>query len=174
VLTRKPDLHIGDLIPAGYSSAPYDAVAPYGQALSRTDYAGLFQVLGVTHGSSDGSTFRVPDLRGRAMFGRDDMGGSAATRVSSAGSGIAGQTLGAVGGDQLLHQHSHSVTDPGHQHGYSYGSGTSGNQYVSLLNNFTSTNTVNTAVTGISLGNSGAGSGQNMPPAIICDVWMKT
>ena len=36
-----------------------------GAAVSRTDYAALFEAIGTTYGSGDGSTtFNVPDLRG--------------------------------------------------------------------------------------------------------------
>ena len=42
----------------------------------------------------------LPDKRGRASFGKDDMGGSAAGRLTSGGSGITGTTLGAAGGAQ--------------------------------------------------------------------------
>ncbi len=58
----------------------------------------------------DGSTtFNLPDLRGRAIAGKDNMGGVAANRVTNAVSGITGTTLGAAGGDQNMMQHSHSI-----------------------------------------------------------------
>jgi hypothetical protein len=44
----------------------------------------------------------MPDLRGRARFGKDNMGGSAANRITSAGSSIAGNTLGASGGAEMV------------------------------------------------------------------------
>lgn len=41
-----------------------------GQEVSRQTYSALFAVIGTTYGAGDGSTtFNVPDLRGRAMFG---------------------------------------------------------------------------------------------------------
>ncbi len=42
----------------------------------------------------------VPDARGRVVAGKDDMGGSAASRLTSGGSGVDGATLGASGGAQ--------------------------------------------------------------------------
>lgn len=46
-----------------------------GQAVSRTDFVGLFSVIGVTYGAGDGSTtFNVPDLRGRVPVGRSPTG----------------------------------------------------------------------------------------------------
>ena len=93
----------------------------YGQAISRTTYASLFAVIGTTWGVGDGTTtFNVPDLRGRTLAGKDDMGGSAANRITSGTSGISGVTLGAAGGDQRAWQHTHTVNDPGrspHHHG---------------------------------------------------------
>src|SRR5262249_55268975 len=40
----------------------------------------------------------IPDLRGYMLAGKDDMGGSAANRITNGGSGIIGTTLGATGG----------------------------------------------------------------------------
>lgn len=42
-----------------------------GSAVSRTTYSNLFDVIGTTYGSGDGSTtFNVPDLRGRVAVGK--------------------------------------------------------------------------------------------------------
>lgn len=85
------------------STAPAGWLFPYGQAVSRTTYASLFAVLGTQHGIGDGSTtFNLPDKRGRLSIGKDDMGGSAASRVTTAGSGVDGTTLGASGGAQTV------------------------------------------------------------------------
>ncbi|WP_377829745.1 phage tail protein [Bradyrhizobium lupini] len=74
-------------------------VFPYGQAISRTTYSALFVLLGTTFGTGDGSTtFNVPDLRGRVVAGKDDMGGSAASRLTSTYFGTSAAALGAVGG----------------------------------------------------------------------------
>lgn len=93
---------IGSGIPFFGSTAPNSSfVFPYGQAISRTTYSALFAVISTTYGTGDGSTtFNVPDLRGRVFAGKDDMGGVAAGRVTSAASGIDGATLGATGGEQ--------------------------------------------------------------------------
>lgn len=88
----------GEIVPYAGSTAPAGSLLCYGQAVSRTDYAGLFAAIGTAHGAGDGSTtFNVPDLRGRAAFGLDNMGGSSANRLSSV---LASTTLGAVGGAQ--------------------------------------------------------------------------
>lgn len=100
-------------IPIGASLDYWGATAPnssfvlaYGQAISRTTYATLFSLVSTIYGSGDGSTtFNVPDLRGRIIAGKDDMGGSAASRLTSAYFGMTAAALGAVGGAQ-----SHALT----------------------------------------------------------------
>jgi microcystin-dependent protein len=106
------------LIPAGTISAHSAATAPagwllcYGQAVSRTTYAGLFAAISTTYGAGNGSTtFNVPDMRGVRPAGLDNMGGTAAGRLGSA------TARGALQGGQYMHQHTHTYS----------GSGTSGN-----------------------------------------------
>ncbi|MED5549874.1 MAG: phage tail protein [Pseudomonadota bacterium] len=94
----------GAVMPYAGSVAPAGWLLCYGQAISRTDYAALFSSIGTTYGVGDGSTtFNLPDMRGRAVFGKDDMGGAAAGRLNNTSiSGTAqnpdGTTLGATGG----------------------------------------------------------------------------
>ncbi len=65
------------------SAAPNGFLLCYGQAVSRTTYAQLFAVIGVVYGAGDGSTtFNIPDLRGLAIAGADNMGGTAANRLN--------------------------------------------------------------------------------------------
>jgi microcystin-dependent protein len=93
---------LGGAMPFIGSTAPNSSfVFPYGQAISRTTYATLFSLVSTTYGVGNGSTtFNVPDLRGRLPYGKDDMGGAAASRLTTAGGGLDGATLGAVGGAQ--------------------------------------------------------------------------
>jgi len=100
-------LPAGIVIPAGImvdyagSSAPSLWLLCYGQAVSRTTYSSLFSAISTAFGTGDGSTtFNLPDCRGRVAVGKDDMGGSAASRVTTAGSSVDGLTLGATGGAQ--------------------------------------------------------------------------
>ena len=88
----------GEVKPFAGGTVPKGYLLCFGQAISRTAYAGLFAVLGTTYGAGDGSTtFNLPDLRGLVVAGKDDMGGSNAGRLSSQ---IASTTLGASGGTQ--------------------------------------------------------------------------
>ena len=78
----------------------------YGQAISRTTYSALFAVIGTTYGNGDGATtFNLPDLRGRAVAGKDDMGGTSANRLTGQPGGVNGDNLGAAGGTET-----HSLT----------------------------------------------------------------
>ena len=73
-------------------STPSSAFAfPAGQAISRTTYANLFNnVMSTFFGAGDGSTtFNLPDMRGRVAAAADNMGGSAAGRLTAA-SGMGG------------------------------------------------------------------------------------
>lgn len=68
---------------------------PAGQAISRTTYAALFSIMSTTYGSGDGSTtFNLPDKTGRVSAMKE----ASATRLTSAGSGITGSTMGSAGG----------------------------------------------------------------------------
>ena len=116
---------LGGLLPYVGASAPNSAFAlPSGQAISRTTYASLFSLVGTTFGAGDGSTtFNIPDLRGRAVFGLDDMNGSAANRITVAGGNFDGTVLGGTGGAQNhtlavseIPRGLHSLTDSLHHH----------------------------------------------------------
>ncbi|HYL31997.1 MAG TPA: tail fiber protein [Stellaceae bacterium] len=157
----------GVVVPFAGASAPAGWLLCYGQAVSRTTYAALFTAIGTTFGSGDGSTtFNLPDLRGRAAFGVDNMGGTAANRVTTGGSGINGSALGAVGGAEIV-----TLTQaqmPSHSHSYIEVSGTTTAGGSCQLAPFTST-------AGSSTGNAGSGGAHNnMPPAIMLNSIIKT
>jgi hypothetical protein len=127
------------------------------------------------YNNGDGLTsFGTIDVRGRALFARDNMGGVAATRITQSGI-IIGVVLGSSGGDQNYQQHAHSISDPTHFHSMSSGYEGAGAQaeYVSLTDNnanFDTQMSTNYDYTGIS-GTDQIGSGQsnNIPPATICN-----
>lgn len=115
----------GTVLPFAGETAPNGWLLCYGQAVSRTAYPTLFATIGTTFGAGDGSTtFNLPDLRGRVPAGKDNMGGTPANRLTTAGSGVDGPTLGAAGGSQAhtlttaqMPAHAHTATDAGHSHG---------------------------------------------------------
>lgn len=64
------DAPVGVINPFGGATAPEGWLLCDGQAISRTDYADLFDVIGTAFGSGDGSTtFNVPDMRGKVPVG---------------------------------------------------------------------------------------------------------
>lgn len=156
---------VGTVMPTALSNAPVGWLLCYGQAISRSSYASLFNAIGTTYGSGDGTTtFNLPDLRGRVVAGKDNMGGTAAGRLTSA---VAGSTLGASGGAQT---HTLSAGEmPAHTH-------TLNNSYADL------------GTTGIGLDSGGgrapssyttssAGGGaahNNVQPTIILNYMIKT
>ncbi len=183
-----PLLETGGKLPAvdgsqltGIVSVPTGAVMPYagstepsgwkycaGQAISRTAFAALFTAIGTTFGVGDGSTtFNLPDLRGRAAVGKDDMNGSAASRVTSGGSGIAGATLGASGGAETVTLATAQM--PAHTHiAATFGGIGQGGGVPNLYPGETTGSNVLTSSTG------GGGAHQNMPPALILNYIVKT
>ena len=105
----------GVILPFAGGAAPDGFLLCFGQVVSRNTYSDLFAAIGTTYGAGDGSTtFNLPDLRGRVAAGKDDMGGTAANRITNGGSGIVGTTLGANGGAET-----HTLTTaqiPNHTH----------------------------------------------------------
>lgn len=117
---------VGSVIDFAGSSAPSGWLLCDGSSYGTSTYPDLYSAIGYTWGGS-GSTFKVPDLRGRVTLG------------AGSGSGLTSRTLGANGGAETysftiastnIPAHTHTVTtgtetahthvatptDPGHQH----------------------------------------------------------
>lgn len=85
----------GGIIPYAVATAPAGWLICDGAAVSRTTYNALFAVLGSTYGAGDGlTTFGLPNLKGRAVFGRD----TAQTEFD---------VMGEVGGQKDVMAHTH-------------------------------------------------------------------
>jgi microcystin-dependent protein len=97
-------------------TAPAGFLLPFGQCISRTGFANLFALFGTSYGVCDGSTtFALPDTRGYVLAGLDNMGGTAAGRLTT--TTMNGVALGGVGGVQT--QTLTVAQLPGHTHNYS-------------------------------------------------------
>jgi microcystin-dependent protein len=156
-------------------TAPTGYLLCAGAAVSRTTYATLFAVIGITFGSGDGATtFNLPDFRDRMPIG------AGTTYALNASGGSADAVV-------VNHTHTTTVTDPGHQH-FIAGSGTSNNTALTSSNYMTasgnqgggiygyslcgeapvaSVGLTNSKTTGISVANTATGSSAtnaNLPP----------
>jgi len=147
-----PTVPVGSLQAFAGANAPYSWLLCDGSAVSRTQYPDLYSALGTAYGAGDGSTtFNIPDMRGRIPAGKDNMGGTAANRLTTTYFGGTATALGATGGSE-----SHTLTTAqlaAHNHTIQEGSGNS-----SLLGgNFTGAGQTST----------GGGNGSNYYPAQI-------
>lgn len=179
----------GQTLPSGVVMAFAGSVPPggyllcFGQTVSQSTYPGLFSAIGTTYGPAVGGNFTLPDLRGRVIAGLDNMGGSAAGRLTAR---ISGSTLGATAGAEQyalvvseMPTHNHPVTDPGHGHGsYSVvvpGASVEGGQVPPNSTWLSSSITIANATTGITIGNTGSGNSHlNLQPTMIMNYIIKT
>lgn len=160
---------VGMVLPYAPSAAPTGWLMCYGQAVSRSTYATLFAAIGTTYGTGDGSTtFNLPDMRGRIPLGVDNMGGSAANRVtSSSTNGANSTTLGGAGGAQT-----HTLVTgemPAHTHNMLYTTQSFGSSGFNIGN--TEAGSVNSKATS-STGGDGAHS--NTQPWLALNYIIKT
>lgn len=86
----------GVVLPYAGTSAPSGWLLCFGQSLLRSDYPELFAKISTTYGAADGTHFNVPDLRGRVPACKDDMGGSAASRLNTTLTGTRASTSSGV------------------------------------------------------------------------------
>ena len=137
--TLYADAPIGTIVPFGGSIVPSAFLLCDGQAVSRTDYAKLFAVIGTAFGEGDGSTtFNVPDLRETVPVGT----GTRASGVTAHDT----YTLGQFKDDQLQD----------HKH-YRYSDNTNGSAYAGTNGTGAWTNTSNTGQYGSGVGNISTG-----------------
>jgi microcystin-dependent protein len=157
----------------------------YGQALvaGNATTARLRQKLiddGYPYGKDASNNPLIPDVRGRVVAGPDNMGGTAAGRLSGAPGATVGGALGsqthAMTVDEMPSHahtvydvgHSHGVYDPSHLHNVSSQSGTNGPTNnpdffpTGLNSNDYGAKDTKGAVTGISI--YGAGTGVSILP----------
>lgn len=143
-------------------NAPDGYLLCYGQAISRATYNDLFSIIGTAYGVGDGSTtFNLPDLRGRVVAGKDNMGGSAASRLTGQAGGVGGTTLGNNGGAET---HVLTVAQmPSHTHSWLSGNGgaAGGGAFTAAINNAGFNTSAPSSYTG------GDGAHNNVQPTLI-------
>lgn len=91
------------------STVPSGYLLCSGAVYSPVTYPNLWTAIGILHGGDSVSPL-TPDYRGRVGVGKDNMGGSTASRITNAIAGIVGTTLGAVGGSQSMQAHTHNYS----------------------------------------------------------------
>jgi microcystin-dependent protein len=169
----------GAIIAFAGSSAPSGWLLCFGQTVSRTTYATLFAVVSTTYntGGEAGTDFRLPDLRGRAIAGVDNMGGTDAGRLSIA------NTLGTTTGAQThtlssaempshthtQNPHSHSETNAVRYPWVTVANFGEGGGFNSQYN--TSTSTGSSTATNQNTG--GGGAHNNMQPTMVLNYIIK-
>ena len=88
---------VGSIQMFGGTTAPSGWLICDGSEVSRTTYADLFNVIGTTYGTGDGSnTFNLPNFKGRVPVGLD-------------GNDTDFNTLGKTGGSKELQAHKHQA-----------------------------------------------------------------
>lgn len=129
-------------------------------------------------GVGDGSTtFNVPDCRGRTSVGRDNMGGTAANRLTNSGAGnpgVDGKRLGAAGGADR-----HAISEaqmPSHWHGPSASTATfignvPNNGVGASLASDMAGGLMATSSTGVK---GGSEAHPNVQPCAVCNIIIKT
>ncbi len=159
----------GSILPYAGSSVPTGYLFCDGNEYDQTGtHSSLFSTIGSTYNTGGETTgfFRVPDLQGRVIAGRDNMSGTSANRLTTAKSGINGDNLGASGG-----QEDHQLTEgqiPSHTHGIG----------GIALNMDTGSSSFRLSPTTGSIGETkstgGDGSHNNVQPTIILNYIIKT
>lgn len=132
-----------------------------GSAISRTDYADLFSVIGTAFGSGDGTTtFNLPDARGRVLGA---IGTGAGLTARSLGDTVGAETHTLTVGE--MPSHNHGITDPGHTHGYvnNVGDQNTDNAFASetAADQVDYNQTTGSSTTGITVNNNGGGGAHN-------------
>lgn len=108
---NKSGIKPGTIVPCGTASVPGGFLYCNGASLLRSAYPELFAAIGTAWGSADSLHFNLPDMRGRALRGRNNGSGNdpdAASRTASNTGGATGDAVGTVQTDQIV-SHAHNV-----------------------------------------------------------------
>jgi microcystin-dependent protein len=114
----------GIIVPYAGGTAPVNYLLCDGASVAVAAYPALHAAILYQYGGS-GLNFNLPDLRGRVIAGKE----ATATLLTAGLSAITSTTLGATGGNEALHTHTHAPTvtatqathghtQAGHYHGF--------------------------------------------------------
>lgn len=185
--------YIGIMAPTGYVLADGKTIGSASSSGNRAndDCYALFKLLWDSMANSEAAvsggrganadsdwsankTIALPDLRGRVTAGKDNMGGTTASRLTSGGSGITGTTLGAVGGTET-----HTLTAgqsglPSHSHSdnYVYNAGEGNGTYTAGASGAANL-VISTTSTGTAGPTSASSAHQNTQPTYIVNKIIK-
>lgn len=131
-------------------------------------------------------TIALPDWRGRAIAGLDDMGAAAAGRLTASYFGTAATVLGAAGGSESHAltgdqngPHVHDITDPGHTHIFTDDKFVGGSTTQAGPNPpggvaSAAFDTTDSSTTGITINTSGNGAPHNnVTPTMLATIYIK-
>ena len=125
-----------------------------GSSIATATYPELFTALGYVYGGA-GANFNLPNLVDVFVRGQS-------TQTAATG-GANNKTL-AIG---EIPAHTHSVNDPGHAHGYRNTAGGGGTKHCSTRTVYDAQQQTDTSTTGITINNTGGGSGFDNQPAFL-------
>ena len=152
------------------ATVPSDYLECNGAAVSRTTYSALFAVVGTAYGAGNGSsTFNLPDLRGEFVRGWDNGKGT-----------DSGRSIATSQSDQnKTHNHTATVTDPGHTHTYqtsltTQGVDTDSHGHDDNVNEDSHTINTGSRTTGITVANTADGGTEARPRNIAMMYVIKT
>lgn len=155
--------YVDNFIPKGVintyagSTAPNGWLICDGSAISRSTYSDLFNVIGTTYGTGDGSsTFNLPNLKGKVVVGYD---------ISDSDFNVVGKT----GGEKT---HTLTINEmPSHVHGQNVTAGSGG---TAIRNDYREDNSGIPYPQGINTNSAGGGQAHNiMQPYITMNYIIK-
>ena len=156
----------GSIISFAGSSAPTGYLLCDGAAINRQANGSdtpLFTLLGITYGAGDGSsTYNIPDLRGRVIAGKDNMGGSSANTLTNAQADQLGGILG-------TETHTLTIAEmPSHEHTVEFQAGNAGPGYPGFDGSGDARNSGNSGSKGLDQAHN------NVQPTIVLNYIIKT
>lgn len=103
---------VGTIVAFGGATVPTGWLLCDGTSYLRATYANLFTAIGTVYGTASGTTFNVPDFRGRFLRGRDAAVGRDPDRASRTAMNTGGSTGDNIGSIQAADytSHSHSIS----------------------------------------------------------------